>query len=150
MEKFRVVLKKRVSTGIALNGLAIVTIALMALYARKISVPNDDIADAIHGFQVGVVLGLQLVAGVFMAKYSKALKDDNELKKLYIEENDERTQLISYKAGKVGFCVILGGIGMATVISGFFNPLVFITLLAVLVFTVIVKSTLYMYYRRKN
>lgn len=150
MEKFRGVLKKRVSTGIALNGLAIVTIALMALYARKVSVPNDDIADAIHGFQVGVVLGLQLVAGVFMAKYSKALKDDNELKKLYIEENDEREKLISYKTGKVGFCVILGGIGMATVISGFFNTVVFITLLAVLVFTVIVEGVLYMYYKRNN
>lgn len=150
MEKFRGILKKRLTTGIALNGLAIVTIALMALYSRKVSVPDDHMSDAIHGFQVGVVLGLQMVMLVFMAKYSKALKDDNELKKLYIEENDERTKLISYKTGRVGFCVILGGIGMATVISGFFNTVVFITLLTVLVFTVIVQGVLYMYYKRNS
>lgn len=150
MEKFRGVLKKRLYSGLALNSLAIITIVLMALYAQKVSVPDDHMSDAIHGFQVGVVLGLQLVIGVFMAKYAKALKDDNELKKLYIEENDERTKLISYKTGRVGFCVILGGIGMATVIAGFFNTVVFITLLAVLVFTVIVEVVLYMYYKRKN
>lgn len=149
MENFRNVLKKRVSFGIGFNVLAVIFIVLTGAYGNMTSNINDNMTDMIHGFQVGIFLGLQIVMLKYICKYRKALKTEDELKKLYIEENDERTKLIEDKIGGVGFNFILGVIATATVISGFFHQLVFITLLGVLFFIVLVKGILKIYYRNK-
>lgn len=55
------------------------------------------------------------------------MKSDEALKKLYIEENDERGQLIVYKGSvftTVGMLILLA---LSTVVSGFINEIIFFT-----------------------
>ena len=149
MENFRNVLKKRIALGIAFNVLAVTFIVLTGTNSNMIPNINKNTADMIHGFQVGIFAHLQIIMLVYIFKYKRALKNEDELKELYIEENDERKKLIKDKIGGVGFNFILGVIATATVISGFFHELVFITLLGVLFFIVLVKGVLKIYYRNK-
>lgn len=149
MENFRKVLKKRLSLMVVFNALAAVFIALTAVYGNMTTASNENVADMIHGFQIGIFIGLELIMLVYITKYRKALKDEDKFKRVYIEENDERTKLIQDKIGGVGFNFALGAIATATVISGFFHQLVFLTLLGVLIFVVLVKGFLKLYYRNK-
>lgn len=110
---------------------------------------NENISDMIPGFQLGAFVGLQLIMIVYIAKYRKALKTEEELKKMYIKEHDERTKLITDKIGGVGLNFSLVAITIATIMAGFFNQLVFFTLLAILIFMSLVKGTLKIYYRNK-
>lgn len=149
MENFRIVLKKRLSLMVTFNVVIAVFIALTGAYVNLISTGSEHITDMIHGFQIGIFIGLQLIMLVYISKYRNALKFESKLKKLYIEEKDERTKLINDKIGGVGSNFTLGVIATATVMSGFFHQLVFITLLGVLSFIVIVKGILKVYYRNK-
>ncbi|URZ03230.1 hypothetical protein [Clostridium felsineum] len=147
MDSFRSILKKRISIMGAVNGLAIIFIVLTAMYTRKAS--STDTSDMIDGFQVGLALGIEIIMIMFIAKYNKALKDENELKKLHIKENDERERFINDKIGVVGFYLALGIIGVATVIAGFINQIIFFTLAGVLIFMTAVKVGLKVYYKNK-
>jgi hypothetical protein len=149
MEKFRRILNRRLALMISFNGLVIAFIVLTIMYGRMAADGSENLADMIRGFQVGIFLGLQLAILVMAVKYMRALKNDIELKKLYVEENDERTKLIQDKIGGTGFNFIIGSIAAATVIAGFLSQIVFITLLGVLLFIVLVKGSLKLYYRNK-
>ncbi|MGB7605715.1 MAG: hypothetical protein WBL93_09585, partial [Lutisporaceae bacterium] len=99
--------------------------------------------------QVGIFIGIQIMMLITIAKYERALKDENKLEKLYIEEHDERRKLIQDKIGGIGFNFAIGAIATATVMSGFFHQLVFLTLLWVLILMVFVKGFLKIYYKNK-
>lgn len=149
MERFKNVLKKRIALMALFNVLAIGFIALTGIYENMTAKGSENIADMIHGFQVGIFVCLQLMICVYILKYQRALINEAELNKLYIVENDERTKFIKDKIGGVGFNFCLGLIATATVISGFFHQIVFITLLGVLIFIVLVKGFLKIYYKVK-
>lgn len=149
MKRFKNVLKKRLTLMIVFNGLAVIFISLTAAYGNMTADGNENLTDMIHGFQVGIFIGLQLMMLIFIAKYGKALKNEDALKNLYIVENDERKKLIQDKIGGVGFNFIIGAAATATVMAGFFHQLVFVTLLGVLTFMALVKGVLKLYYRNK-
>jgi hypothetical protein len=81
--------------------------------------------------------------------YSKAIKQPEQLRILYIKENDERRQFINTQIGHYGFHIVFLGLVFATVISGYFNKIVFMTLLCVVAFVGIVKGSLKFYFWRK-
>jgi hypothetical protein len=62
---------------------------------------------------------------------------------------DERRKLIKDKIGGTGLNISLGGIATATIISGFFNEIVFLSLMGALIFMASVKGILKVYYRNK-
>lgn len=84
-----------------------------------------------------------------MGKISAALKDEEKLKKLYITENDERHQYISAKIGGIGINIVIGCLTLGAVISGYFHEVVFFTLIATMLFAVIVKLVLTLVYSKK-
>ena len=149
MEKFKSVLQKRIALMGAFNGLAIIFIALTGAYGNRAVSANEEICDMIHGFQIGIFIGIQIVMLFFIGKYLGSLKNTEKLQKLYVEENDERTRLIQDKIGGVGLSFTLGSIATGTVISGFFNLIVFSTLVGVLIFSVLVEIFLMIYYNHK-
>lgn len=149
MEKFKGNLKKKLAFMMTFNGLVVIFVVLTAIYGNITTGRSQDIADMIHGFQVGIFIGIQIAMLTYITKYKKALKIENELKKLYIEENDERKKFIQDKIGVIGFTFTLGVIATATVISGFFNQIVFATLFGVLIFIIIVIAFLKFYYDNK-
>lgn len=149
MEQYKKVVKKKLELMAGSCGFAAFVIALIGASGNIIVRTSEPISDMINGVQVGIFIGLELSMLYFIAKYRKALKTEDELKKLYIEEHDERTKLIRNKIGGVGFNFSLGAIATATIMAGFLNQMVFITLLGVLCFMAIVKGCLKVYYRNK-
>ena len=149
MEKFKMNLKKRLTLMMMFNGVAVIFMVLTGIYGSMIASSNADIADMIHGFQAGIFVGMQIIMIKFITKYKRALNNEGELRKLYIEENDERTKLIKDKIGGVGFNFSLGMIVTAAIIAGFFNQIVFITLSATMFFMALVKGFLKVYYKNK-
>jgi ABC-type multidrug transport system permease subunit len=141
MEKFRLEIKNR-SKKITL---AASLIFLIYVYlSRKIGVP-DAINDLAAGYNLGLLIALQVGAIYFITKYNKALKNKAQLKKLYIEKHDERKELIQYKSSALGISIFIFILLLATIISGFYNLVVFYTLLGVclIILAILVLTKLY-------
>ena len=141
MEKFRLGIKNR-SKKITL---AASLIFLIYVYlSRKIGVP-DAINDLAAGYNLGLLIALQVGAIYFITKYNKALKNKAQLKKLYIEKHDERKELIQYKSSALGISIFVFILLLATIISGFYNLVVFYTLLGVclIILAILVLTKLY-------
>lgn len=145
MEKFKEKVRTRInSLSLLLTGTGLIYLVLMLNRDRLPVLP-----DFIQGFHMGIFISLELAFVFFVSKYLKAVKSDTELKKLYIVENDERKGLIIQKAGSLGLGVIFCGLGIATVIAGFFNTLVFFTLLGALAFGLVVFYSMWIYFSKK-
>ncbi|GKU24221.1 hypothetical protein [Clostridium folliculivorans] len=151
MEKFKGDLKKRLVFIILVDALAIFLIVVAGIYFNNISIAQGEkvVTDMIRGFQIGIFMGAQVIVLVYIKKYIKALKDREKLRQLYIKENDEREKLIVSKFGSIGFNFCLVVIAIATIITGYFNQVVFVTLLIVALFMSFVKGSLLIYYSHK-
>ncbi len=103
----------------------------------------------ITGFIMGFLIGGEFVVIFLIWRYGKALRDEEYLKKLYIEKNDERNRYIRSRMTETGTVVNLVLLGTAVITSGFFSLTVFFTLLAVFVVSMLVLIVLKFYYRRK-
>ena len=77
------------------------------------------------------------------------MRNEKALKKLYIEENDERTIMIIQKTGAMGITICIIGLAFTTVIAGFYNQIAFFSLFGATVFTALVKGFFKLYYHRK-
>lgn len=103
----------------------------------------------IISFQGGVLIGMTLLFLIDVFKKVRVLRDEELLKKLYIKEKDERRMMIMQKTGSIGINICILGLGISTIISGFFNETVFFTLLATTMFTALVKGVFKIYYYHK-
>ncbi|MGF7047668.1 hypothetical protein J2T13_002173 [Paenibacillus sp. DS2015] len=149
MEQFRETLKKRTAEMGGINVIALLFIFVMGRYGLVVVGSSENISDYIHGFQIGIFLGVQIIMLLTIGKYRQAMKDSGKLKELYIKENDERAKLIRDKIGGAGFFLSMGIIAVAVITAGFFNETVFFTLSATLIFLGLVKLILKLYYTKK-
>lgn len=143
MEKFKVKIQKRV---LILSLTAIFTAAVFILLLSGLLMDTPSIPEFIKGFNMGVFCGLELILIFFTVKYFMSMKNEEALKKLYIEENDERRKVIMEKTGAVGMLLftIISAIG--TVIAGFFDLTVFYTLLGTTTLSVLIRGACKLYY----
>ena len=144
MEQFRKTLKRRLTFASLYNALVLLCLTAGYAVARRFALPDIAV-----GFTCGVMVGLQMVMIYFMSKIHRALKDEEKLQALCIEENDERSRFIEAKIGGSGVSIILGGLLLGTVVSCYFDQTVFFTLLGALFFCLLVRGTLKIYYRSK-
>ncbi len=132
-------------------GMTVVAISLalsyLVLFLNQDKLPK--MPSFIMGFHTGVLCGLGVLIILDIFKNLRAMRDEKELKKLYIQENDERTIAIMQKTGAMGMAICTIGLGFATVIAGFFNEIVFFSLLGATVFTALVKGFFKVYYHYK-
>lgn len=147
MENYKEKLKKRVLWSPVL----FVSIVLISIFGvvYKTQRSTEHIDGFITGFHLGFTAGILAVAIFYTIKYSIALRNEEKLRKLYIEEHDERTQYINSQIGGVGIAIIMIGLGVSTVIAGFVNEVMFFTSLGALFFTITVKLGLKLYYNNK-
>lgn len=106
-------------------------------------------ADFIHGFQVGLFLGLELLMVYYVAKIMKAQKNDNVLRALYIDEHDERKASIRMHTFASSSVASLGLLAVAAIVAGFFDKKVCITLIITLAALAVVKLPFKLYYAKK-
>ncbi|NLW11382.1 MAG: hypothetical protein GX028_05125 [Clostridiaceae bacterium] len=85
----------------------------------------------------------------FLGKYIAALRNEEKLKKLLIEENDERTAYIESKAGSKAINATIMLLALAMLVANFFDKTVFFTLMAATLATAMTKIVICCYYKRK-
>ena len=100
-------------------------------------------------FQCGFSAAGSLVLVYMIAKYRRALVDEQKLKTLFNQENDERMKAIRAKAG-VPMTVILSMIFVLTgIVIGYFNETIFVVLICVALFQLFASAAVKLYYMRK-
>src|SRR5690554_4473608 len=108
--------EKKVKKRIFFSRIYIATIIIFIILTRIFS--NDEIPlDFISGFSVGI----GAVMMFYMAQYHKALKSEEELEKLYIEETDERQQYIKSMIGSSSITASIVIFTLGMLVSSFFN-----------------------------
>ncbi|WP_051540131.1 hypothetical protein [Clostridium ihumii] len=152
MDSFKKSIKLKMILLITFNIIACIFIAFINYYSTKLNLfaNTSKIASGrIQGFQTGFFVGLELLFVLGIIRYRKALNSNDELKKLYIEENDERKKHILSKTSSSSSTVSLILIAFLTIISGFFNEIVFYTLVMVLFLLSFIKVGFKLYYLKK-
>jgi len=140
MNEFR----KRIKMRVILGG----------LFCALLMIPNVVLNFLVErsdftGFVMGFFVASEAIVIVLMAKYIATLRSEEELKKLYIKETDERGVTIRTQAGRTGLCIVFGTLIIAVLISGYFSKTVFFTLLGVSLFTSLVMILTKLYYNMK-
>lgn len=100
-------------------------------------------------FDIGISLGIEIVMVYFVTKDIIALNNPEKLKKLYIEENDERTKFISSKVGSSSSNAVILMLLLAGIVAGYFNFTVFVTLIAAALASSLITVGLKIYYEHK-
>jgi len=125
---------------------AIIAVFLV-LYAILECFFGGEKSDFMKGFYWGGIPTAAIATAVRAVLGLRLLKDDKKLKEIFARENDEREKAINQKSGSLSFWMIRIGVSVATLAAGFFNTTVFFTLLAVLLFIVLVQLAAYIIYR---
>lgn len=147
MKEFRLKMIKKRWIFISLNFIAVIIINLSSIYGHPTY--NTNTNDMIQGFRVGICIGMEIVLLYQIVGIVKALKSEDNLRQLYIKENDERNKFISLQTSSIGYSIALFGMALAVIVSSFFNSVVCITLLLATLFLIIIILLLYVYYRNK-
>ena len=147
LAQYKKAIRARCGLLIFLVGIFFLALALSIRFGPQ---TDETLKDGIlSGFQVGMSVGFFGVAVFLMVRYGKALSNPDFLKKLYLDETDERKSMIRSKCGASAMlpcaCIILLG----AVISGYFSFTVFCTLLACSAFLLTVMASLKLYYLKK-
>lgn len=143
--------KKSLTTGINFMyiGLLLSMLVTIGLVIYSYSVmDNSDIGDFIHGLQTGMFGGIIIALILGIVKSKKALKDENSLKQSYIIANDERSKFVFSKMSLTAVYVEHFFLMLAIIISGFFNEVICLTLLVVLIISIVFKFSLYFYFNK--
>lgn len=127
MENFKITIKRRIILFSAITLVAVV-LGVYDFFAMS-NLGEESIAGgAVTGFQFGIIFAIGLLTLLQTIKLSMVIKDDKKLKILYNKENDERLKMIRSKAGMPMLMITSIIMSIAAVIAGYFNIVVFSTL----------------------
>jgi hypothetical protein len=147
MEKYKEVLLKRLFAIISYSGGLIVLTAVGL--TRHSAGETEGVRSFMEGLNTGLIAAVLVMIAVTALRYLKALKSEEKLRALYINEHDERRLYIQSKTGGAAIQWILMGLAAATITSEFLNQTVFFTLLGALLFCAAVKAALKVYYTKR-
>lgn len=105
--------------------------------------------DFMKGFQDGMVVALLVCSLASLISTILICRNPEKLQKAYVEETDERTQLISRKAFSAVGWALFFVLPPAVLTASFFNSAVYLTLLVVMLFFIAVLMISLIYYKRK-
>lgn len=132
------------------SGITLIT-AVMGIYAffagtssEKTSMANGSVS----GFQFGLILGIGLLTLRQTIKLSIVVKDEKKLKMLYNEEQDERLKSIRSKAGMPMLMITSVMMLIAAIIAGYFNVVVFYTLIIAAIVQLSIGTIIKLYYMK--
>ena len=140
MDKF----KKSIQTRLVIMRVYGVTIALLLTISTIFNF--TDYETQALSFILGACVGIMLLVLFYMRRYTLAMKNDETIKQLYIEENDERHKFIITKTGGTAINIVICGLALGAIVSGFFNEVIFFSLLSATLFSALVKGCLKLYY----
>lgn len=144
MEKYADTIKKR-------SIYLIIALVITVITYIGLTIKTDSFARVpsfIQGYNLGIFIGLILLIIFHLFRNYSVLKENKKLKKMYIKENDERSKVIRQKAGASATYILNFSFVLATIVAGFFNEVIFYTLLAVIFSTFFVVTTMKIYYEK--
>lgn len=106
----------------------------------------DDFA---VGLVSGMNIGIIIVAVFNLARIHKALHNEEKLKEMYIHETDERNISIGKETAKTSTLISLMVMALAVIVSGFFNPVISMTLGISIMANAVITIAVQSYYNRK-
>lgn len=142
MENFRKKVERRFKIDTA------VCLCSFALYFMLVFLTKGA-SDLAQGVSMGIFAGLELVAVYNFARTLAALRNEEKLKEMYIDETDERNIAINKETSQTSSAVSMMGTAMAAVAAGFFDEKICFSLGAVLIFSALVTIIVNAYYKRK-
>ncbi len=151
MDRFKSTLRTRLYAIAVFDAVALILYAMGFMYSDRIGAPgaSDFMRSMVTGFQIGALAGIQIMLIPVIVRYSKALRDEAALKRLHIDETDERKRFIKMRIGGVGLNIALGGLAVAVIVAGYVNEVAFLTLLGATTFVAFTKGALKLYYHNK-
>ena len=140
--------KKTIKKRILLLTLPIILAVTLGVY--DVFWVSDQIKEGpVYGFQDGIITSLGLLATILVIRYRVLLKDDKKLLLMFNRENDERIKAIKAKAGIPMLPITSILIIIAAIIAGYFNELVFLTLIATAIFQMTICVLVKIIYTKK-
>jgi branched-subunit amino acid permease len=145
MEKY----KRKLKTRILFMSLAIILAVILLIFnSMKMVEAGDEepfSSGFIDGFQSGLLAALVGIFCVFIINYLIVMKDERKLRLLYNRENDERRKQIKLKSG--GNVVLINSIIIifAGIIAGYFNEIVFFSLIGCALFQLLMSTVIKVY-----
>lgn len=146
LEKMRMDIQNRIKRTTGLLACTMIFLCVAVTGVIPVQLDNEQANDFVFGFQLGLLCALLIMFLGNLVKYRKALKDNNLLKQLYYQENDERMCYINQQVGKSTMSVVTVIMVIATIITGYFNITVFCTMIAVTLLQVLIQIGLKWYY----
>lgn len=146
MDTFQQKVRTRIIVLTILAAAVALIYAGFMLYRSELPILNSFT----KGFHQGVFFGLELVILGFLVQNIKGSRSETALKKMHIEENDERFSLIIQKTASMTALVMFAALGVGTVIAGFLNAAVFFAMLGSLLFMVILFYSMWVYFAKRN
>ena len=149
MEKMRQEVKEKINYWTRMVSMFTSLMALNCIVSARSTNGGDGFPDFFSGFQLGISIAITLYAIKMLSSYRRILNDDEAIRTFYIKNHDERIAAINAKSGGTALytCGVL--IIGASIVAGYFNEIVFVSLLGCGVFLLIVKKGLGIYYCKK-
>jgi hypothetical protein len=144
MEQYR----KKLRTRIVLFSFVLLLLVCVLLYNQfgASSAMKDNLS---FSFQCGFSAAGSLALVYMLAKYRRALSDEQRLKVLYNQENDERMKTIRAKAGVPMVMILSLLLVLVGNIFGYFDETVFLVLICVAIFQLFASAAVKLYYMKK-
>ena len=102
-----------------------------------------------RGFISGACCGICVFMIIGIIRICKALKNETELKKMYVKDHDERQSQIWTSARALSMQIFLIGGLVAGIAAGYFNMTVSVTILACITIHSFIGMACKIYYSRK-
>ncbi len=144
-QKYKARIQKRLRAKIVIA--VIGGLAVIGTYIIKLPNTTADFA-SINAYITGFFLGIEGVCVMNIIQLRKLLKDENALEEMVIYEEDERNQSIKLKSYNSTINYMIWLLSFGSIISAFFNQVIFFTLASVLVVLLVVSSLFKWFYTR--
>lgn len=146
MEKFRTKVKRRIAIS---SGMTFIAMVLGGINIYSIIITDHSSATHsdgfVAGFQFGLIVSIFGLAVFDIIKLSLAINDETKLRILYNKEHDERLIAIRNKAGAPMIVITSIMMIIAAIIAGYFNIVVFYTLVVAVAAQLLVSAMVKLY-----
>lgn len=110
---------------------------------------KNFIGGVFNGLRGGVVIGFVIFLVITFIRNMLAIRNEEKLKKMYLEEYDERALAISEHSSRVTFNITIYIILVICVITGLYNTTISLTLLVVWIFILLTRIITMIFYNNK-
>lgn len=129
---------------------ALLVIALALCVLSYVLGPHTGQYAYLSGFQVGALTSSGLLLAIILVRLVLGLRNPEKLRAMYVQDTDERNRMIKEKTGGTTFTVFNFLLLFAAVPLGYYNILIFYTLIAVALIFALFRGVVAFYYQSKH